>query len=250
MTEREIFVHRYYTKARGRDRLKPFWRQIDDAYKKFCENPKLPSLHFERLNREDLWWSYRVNDDIRTIVSDADDCWILCYVDHHDDAYNWARRRQPILDRSVGEFAIPPKDLKQEIQARFTDWGDEPAPSRPLSGYQVQQLRRLGIPTDELAQALIDADAHGIEELLFMGVTEGWFSEEVWERIDQLVRGRPYRELLPPSVSVLMSSELFRAKPREFWQPESMEEIDKMIAQPWDEWVIYLHSAQKRAVEV
>ncbi len=251
MHQREVFVHRHYTKARGREKLRPFWRSIDEAFKQFCQDPSTPSLRFERLDHEELWWSYRVNDDIRTIVSDAEDCWILCYVDHHDDAYRWASRRRPILDRTTGVHAFIPRELEQETQQILSKPDYVPAPSRPLSGYTVQQIERLGVPSKELVQQLIMADADAIEILLFHALDEGWLPEEVVERIDLLARGvRPYRELLPPDISVLLPSELMRAKPREFWSPKSIEEIDKMIGKPWDEWVIYLHPSQKRAVEI
>lgn len=251
MYRREVFVHRYYTKARGREKLRPFWRQIDEAFKQFCQDPSTPSLRFERLDYEELWWSYRVNDDIRTIVSDAEDCWILCYVDHHDDAYRWAHRRDPILDRTTGVHAFIPRELEQKTQQILSKPDYVPALSCPLSGYTVQQIERLGVPSTELAQEFIKADINALEILLFHALDEGWLPEEVVERIDQLAHGqKSYRELLPPNISVLLPSELLRARPREFWSPKSIQEIDKMIDKPWDEWVIYLHPSQKRAVEI
>jgi hypothetical protein len=36
----------------------------------------------------------RVNWDIRLIVHRTQESLLLCYVDHHDDAYAWAERRK------------------------------------------------------------------------------------------------------------------------------------------------------------
>jgi hypothetical protein len=41
-----------------------------------------------------LVWSVRVSSDIRIIVHRNVSSLLLCYVDHHDKAYEWAERRK------------------------------------------------------------------------------------------------------------------------------------------------------------
>ena len=59
-------------------------------------NPAHPSLQFHKLDkaRDQRFWSIRVNADIRMIVHRSDISLLLCYVDHHDKAYDWAQRRK------------------------------------------------------------------------------------------------------------------------------------------------------------
>ena len=59
-------------------------------------NPAHPGMSFHRVDqaRDKNFWSVRVNDDIRLIVHKSDANLLLCYVDHHDPAYDWARRRK------------------------------------------------------------------------------------------------------------------------------------------------------------
>lgn len=59
-------------------------------------NPSYPGLQLHRIDRarDDNFWSVRVNRDIRLIVHGTDNSLMLCYVDHHDDAYEWAQRRK------------------------------------------------------------------------------------------------------------------------------------------------------------
>ncbi|WP_291321777.1 hypothetical protein, partial [Desulfonatronospira sp.] len=59
-------------------------------------NPASSGLRFHKLDRakDSNFWSVSVNMDIRLIVHKTDSSLLLCYVDHHDDAYNWARRRK------------------------------------------------------------------------------------------------------------------------------------------------------------
>lgn len=58
-------------------------------------NPAIPGHQFHKLDRarDPHFWSVRVSSDIRLIVHRTDASLLVCYVDHHDDAYRWAERR-------------------------------------------------------------------------------------------------------------------------------------------------------------
>ena len=59
-------------------------------------NPAQPGLQFHRLERarDPNFWSVRASRDIRLIVHRTDTSLLLCYVAHHDSAYQWAERRK------------------------------------------------------------------------------------------------------------------------------------------------------------
>src|SRR5690242_16072471 len=59
-------------------------------------NPAQPGLQFHRLDkpRDPNFWSIRVSRDVRLIVHRTGESFLLCYVDHHDAAYQWAERRK------------------------------------------------------------------------------------------------------------------------------------------------------------
>src|SRR5438093_1847211 len=59
-------------------------------------NPAAPGLKFHKLDkaRDKRFWSVRVSRDIRLIVHKTEASLLLCYVDHHDKAYEWAERRK------------------------------------------------------------------------------------------------------------------------------------------------------------
>ena len=48
--------------------------------------------------KDKRFWSVRVGSDIRLIVHKSEFSLLLCYVNHHDKAYDWAERRK--LERS------------------------------------------------------------------------------------------------------------------------------------------------------
>ena len=59
-------------------------------------NPASPGLSFHKLDRakDKNFWSVQVNADIRLIVHKTEGSLLLCYVNHHDKAYDWAERRR------------------------------------------------------------------------------------------------------------------------------------------------------------
>ena len=59
-------------------------------------NPAQPGLQFHKLDRarDPHFWSIRVSRDVRIIVHRTRNSLMLCYVDHHDNAYHWAERRK------------------------------------------------------------------------------------------------------------------------------------------------------------
>src|SRR5580704_10544887 len=59
-------------------------------------NPANCGMSFHKLDKakDKNFWSVRVSDDIRLIVHKSDASLLLCYVGHHDKAYDWAERRK------------------------------------------------------------------------------------------------------------------------------------------------------------
>src|ERR1700730_6682753 len=58
--------------------------------------PANPAMSCHKLEKakDKNFWSVRVSSDIRLIVHKNDTSLLLCYVDHHDKAYDWAERRK------------------------------------------------------------------------------------------------------------------------------------------------------------
>src|SRR5215467_13283611 len=59
-------------------------------------NPANPGMSFHKLDKakDKNFWSVRVSSDIRLIVHKTSTSLLLCFVGHHDKAYDWAERRK------------------------------------------------------------------------------------------------------------------------------------------------------------
>src|SRR2546427_9823614 len=59
-------------------------------------NPANPGMSFHKVDKakDKNFWSVRVSRDIRLIVHKVASGLLLCFVGHHDAAYQWAERRR------------------------------------------------------------------------------------------------------------------------------------------------------------
>src|SRR5260370_2101745 len=79
-------------------------------------NPATPGMKFHKLDKakDKNFWSVRVNDDIRLIVHKTSGSLLLCYVDHHAKAYDWAERRK--LETHPRTGAAQLAELRETVQ--------------------------------------------------------------------------------------------------------------------------------------
>ena len=118
-------------------------------------NPAQPGLQFHKLDkpRDPNFRSVRVSKDIRLIVHSSGDSLLLCYVGHHDKAYQWAERRklqthpktgaaQFVEVRETIQEIIVPQYVQREVEAPpkprlFAAMADD-----QLLGYGVRMAKR------------------------------------------------------------------------------------------------------------
>src|SRR5881628_1131707 len=97
-------------------------------------NPAHPSLQFHKLDkpRDPNFCSVRVSKDIRLIVHKTADSLLLCYVDHHDRAYQWAERRKLEVHPKTGAAQIVEiRETTREIVVPQYLEAPPPAPAKP-----------------------------------------------------------------------------------------------------------------------
>ena len=124
-------------------------------------NPANPGMSFHKLDKakDKNFWSVRAGSDIRLIVHKNDASLLLCYVDHHDKAYDWAERRKlethpktgaaqlVVIRETVKEVVVP-----VYVQAEFVLASKPTAQKKPLfAGVTDDELLGYGVPAEWLA---------------------------------------------------------------------------------------------------
>lgn len=213
-------------------------------------NPATPGLQFHRIDKskDKNFWSARVNQDIRLVIHKTDASFTVCYVDHHDEAYDWAEKRRFETHPTTGAAQlVVVKEIIQErvaysVQAKEPIVShNEPEESVPLKYHQPEELLSYGIPS-EWIEAIKSAT---VSELLEIAVS---LPEEAGETIITLATGGIPQ---PRVVVEAPTEEEALAHPdaqRRFIPIETPEELEEWLNKPWDKWLDYLHAAQRELV--
>lgn len=212
-------------------------------------DPAHPSLQFHRIDKskDPNFWSVRVSRDIRLIVHKTDESFLICYVDHHDEAYTWAeRRRIETHPRTGAAQIVEVRERVQEILVPVAvEVGPTPAPARPIlpplfARYADDELLVYGVPPDWLADVRT-----ATEDTIFDLV--GHLPAEAAEALLDLAVGE--KPELPVVVSPDTTSPFEHPDAqRRFRVMEDMEELKRALEYPWDQWAVFLHPSQRQVV--
>jgi mRNA-degrading endonuclease RelE of RelBE toxin-antitoxin system len=212
-------------------------------------NPAAPGLQFHRIDKskDPNFWSMRVSSDIRLIVHKTKDSFLICYVDHHDDAYAWAERRRIETHPTTGAAQIVEvRERIQEIIIRRPVEVAEPARKvRPVQqplfpGITDEELLSYGVPID-----WIDDAKAATEDTLF-DIAEHLPREAAEALLDLAVGTKP--QIPVPPTATASPFEHPDAQ-RRFRVMEDVDELKRALDFPWDQWTVFLHPSQRQVVE-
>ena len=114
-----------------------------------------PGLQLHKLDRarDPNFWSVRVSRDLRMIVHRTQNSLMLCYVDHHDNAYHWAERRKLETHPKTGAAQlVEVRETVREITVPvYVATEQQVSPKPPLfADTDESDLLGYGVPTEWL----------------------------------------------------------------------------------------------------
>jgi len=208
-------------------------------------DPVNPGMQYHRIQRckDPNFWSIRAGRDIRVIVHKTDASLLLCYVDHHDAAYDWAERRR--IERhprtgaaqlvevreTVREIEIP-KYVEQEVAAT-------PKPAL-LSRVSADDLLGYGVP-----EQWVD-DVLAVNEDTLFELVDRLPREAAEAVLDLAIGSTP-----PKPIHTSEDADPF-AHPdaiSRFRIMSDVESLRRALDAPWDKWAVFLHPSQEAIVE-
>ena len=208
-------------------------------------DPSHPGLQLHRLDgaRDGNFWSVRVSRDIRIIIHRTQSSFMLCYVDHHDEAYRWAERRKLETHPKTGAMQIVElHETVREIEVPVYVEAERRAPpkQRPAAGMPDDQLLSYGVPIEWLGNVR-DADEDDLLDIA------GHLPEEAGEALLQVAAGGTPQPTLP----VPAGADPFDHPDamRRFRVMRDTEELAQALDYPWERWSIFLHPAQREIIE-
>jgi len=222
--------------------------KVMEFMNKFRNDPTSPGINYEKLNatQDKKIWSVRIDEAYRGIVVRQPETgvYILLWVDHHDEAYAWAKNKKCEVNQKTG--AIQVFDTIVVSQETVVD-NKELLFSKISDG----DLIDLGLPEELLpfARTIEDAQdfyskkksfpADAFEMLSWLA--EGFPLDEVKELAKQQVDDQKVTDNL---ADALNSPETLKS----FVVVEGEEELRRIMAEPLEKWRVFLHPTQRKIV--
>jgi Rad3-related DNA helicase len=211
-------------------------------------NPASPGLSFHKLDKakDKNFWSVRVSSDIRLIVHKTQGSLLLCYVNHHDKAYEWAERRklethpktgaaQLVEIRETVKEVIVPMYVQTELPA------PRKAPKPPLfADKSDDELLGYGVPAEWLK------DVRSATEDTLLALADHLPAEAAEALLELATGGKPR---VPEPVLADVSPFEHPDAQRRFRVMTNVEELQRALDFPWEKWTVFLHPEQRQWVE-
>lgn len=233
-------------------------RRVNEFIRKFQENPTAPGTNFERLRgaRNDNVYTVRIDRDYRAIVlrPRKGNAHILAWVDNHDEAMEWACRRDFRVNPRTGVLQIT-NVVEAEQVVREEDgpkaWERvNKIQSELLAEIDDETLLNCGVPE------LLMPTVRRLETVEQLERLQPHISPEVYEALYGLAAGLSVEEILaemtapdhpidPDDLQAALDNKQSR---RRFTLIEDAKELDAILNAPLEKWRVFLHPSQEALV--
>lgn len=224
--------------------------KVTEFFNKFRNDPMHPGINFEKINEgiDKNICSVRIDDTYRGIVvrEAESNVYILLWVDHHDEAYAWAKRKKCSINKLTGSVQI--FDVQEVIEEQKAI--DEPALFANISD---EVFEKIGLPKEQLPMIKAIKTLEGLHSL------KAAIPEEAFEGLEWLGNGFSIEEVLdtlyPETEKVEVKENDFAAalqadtSRKSFVIVEGEEELQAIMQEPLEKWRIFLHPTQRKVVK-
>ena len=205
------------------------------AILQYESNPTHPSLNVHQIDRisDKNFRSFRASSDIRIIVHTLAGKSLICYVGHHDDAYEWARKRTIGVHPNTGAIQIVEID---EVTQPVTVVTPPTPQAKPLFAHVSDAaLLNYGIPVEALPHVRA---VYSEDQLLVLCET---LPKEAADALLDLFEGRIPQSIIQPESDPFRHPDTLRR----FFHVKNRAELELAFAEQWESWMVFLHPAQR-----
>ncbi|MBE2197830.1 MAG: UvrD-helicase domain-containing protein [Anaerolinea sp.] len=205
-------------------------------------NPAHPSLQFHRIEqaKDPNFWSARVSSDLRLIIHKTAASLLLCFVAHHDAAYDWAQRRK--IERHPRTGAAQLVEIRERV-AEIPVYQPVTAPATKsllFDGYSDDTLLGYGVPEEWLS------DVRQADEDSLFALAEHLPQESAEALLELATGGKP---VAPEPIPADGDPFAHPDAQRRFRVLTNVAELERALEFPWEKWTVFLHPAQRHLVE-
>lgn len=223
--------------------------KVTEFVNKFRNNPLSPGINYEKLNTgiDKKIYSVRIDDTYRGIVVRQQETgvYLLLWVDHHDEAYQWAARKRCDVNPKTG--AIQVYDVQIVVE-------EVPASEKVFlfAAAKDEELLKLGVPEPQLEYVRSFVNKEDFYR------AESSMPHDAYEHLSWLAEGFPINEVLELAAenqdAETSSEDLSAALDvpttlKSFVVVEGEDELRRIMAEPLEKWRVFLHPTQRKIVQ-
>lgn len=219
----------------------------------FQKNPRASGINYETIRdaTDPDMRSIRIDQAYRGIVLKpaSGNVYLLLWVDHHDDAYTWARRHKCTINAETGGIQVYEAEEGHVEAAEATQQDTIVTTHESIIPLRNRELLRLGVP-----ESLISL-ARSIRTESDLDVKESRFPPEASEALFMLMAGYAYDDIINEREAgkeqVVNISDFSAALDRlatqsHFYVADDEIELQTVLNAPLDKWRVFLHPSQKK----
>ena len=222
--------------------------KVTEFINKFRNNPLAPGINYEKLQdvTDKKICSVRIDDTYRGIIVRQAETgvYLLLWVDHHDEAYAWAKNKKCEVNPKTGAIQVYDMISMPAVSPAAEDF-------MLFAEVSDAEMIELGLPEGQLSflRSIIDADDFYKKE--------NSFSKDVFESLSWIVEGFPVSEVIDMVASEKEKREVSDSLAAALESPETLksfvvvegeDELRRIMAEPLEKWRIFLHPTQRKIV--
>ena len=237
--------------------------KVTEFINKFRNNPKSSGINLEKLPAIDKnMRSVRIDNTYRGIVvyQEESSVYLLLWVDHHDEAYEWAKRKTCRVNSKTGALQV------FDVQTVEVTEESKPSTTTTLfSRISIEDMIALGtpkelvpylksIPDKETFYSSKDSLPSDVYENLSW-IAEGFDPKEIIEMINddtgessQDEADTKPEQAMPVTEDFSVALKNSESK-KSFVVIEGEEELRRIMAEPLEKWRVFLHPTQRKIVK-
>lgn len=228
-------------------------RKVIEFIEKFRSDPTRSGINYEKIKhaKDPNLRSVRIDQAYRGIVlkPETGNVYVLVWVDHHDDAYGWARNRLLSIHPQTGSLQV----INTEEVAPGAQQADQRGAAGLFAEFRDRNLTGLGVPEAllPLVRSLTTrADLDRAADYLPQEAYEALFWLAEGESLEEVHRAmeRP-EEVRPVDTGDFEGALKNPDSKRRFVVAGDDEELAAILSDPLEKWRVFLHPMQRKLVE-
>ena len=221
-------------------------KKVVEFQDKFKKNPYGHAINLEPIAgfKDGNMRTARIGDDYRAIIGLLpNDDYCLLYVDHHDEAMQWARNKRFERNKMTGTIQVIP--ILTTAEPASTVSATETSQPLPFAAYSDEQLLKIGVPENLLALV------RGIRDLEDLDKNEDNLPADVFEHLFDLLDEKNIDQIIAEIEEGRNASDDAQNANNKshFIEITGENELEKYLDGDFEKWQIFLHPTQRVLVE-